>query len=62
MVYGQLHCPDCQGVDVMRYGKQRHGEQRYRCHNANWPRHIFLLHDRNQGDLPAVKQGMVDMA
>ena len=62
MVYGQRHCPDCQGVDVVRYGQQRHGEQRDRCHNANWPRHIFLLHDRTQGRLPAVKQRMVDMA
>ena len=57
-----VHCPDCQGVDVVRYGKQRHGPQRYRCHNTDCPRHIFLLHYQNQGRLPAVKQQMVDMA
>jgi len=62
MVYVQVHCPDCQGVDVVRYGKQRRGEQRYRCHNTDCPRHIFLLHYRNQGRLPTVKQPMVDMA
>ena len=62
MVYVQVHCPDCQGVDVVRYGKQRRGEQRYRCHNTDCPRHIFLLHYRNQGRLPTVKQQMVDMA
>jgi insertion element IS1 protein InsB len=62
MVYVQVHCPDCQGVDVVRYGKQRRGEQRYRCNNTDCPRHIFLLHYRNQGRLPTVKQQMVDMA
>ena len=62
MVYVQVHCPDCQGVDVVRYGKQRRGEQRYRCHNTDCPRHIFLLHYRNQGRLPTVKQQRVDMA
>ena len=54
MTYVPVHCPDCQGVDVVRYGKQRHGPQRYRCNNPDCPRHIFLLHYQNQGRLPAV--------
>src|SRR4249920_1035114 len=62
MTYVQVHCPDCQGVDVVRYGKQRHGQQRYRGNNTDCPRHIFLLEYRNRGRLPAVKQQMVDMA
>ena len=62
MTYVPVHCPDCQGVDVVRYGKQRHGPQRYRCNNSDCPRHIFLLHYQNQGRLPAVKHQMVDMA
>jgi insertion element IS1 protein InsB len=62
MVYVQVHCPHCQAVDVVRYGKQRNGEQRYRCNNVDCPRHIFLLQYRNQGRLPGVKQQMVDMA
>jgi len=62
MTYVQVRCPDCQGVDVVRYGKQRHGPQHYRCHNTDCPRHIFLLHYQNQGCLPAVKHQMVDMA
>src|SRR6266478_8106500 len=62
MVSVQVHCPDCQCVEVVRYGKQRRGEQRYRCNNTDCPRPIFLLHYRNQGRLPAVKQPMVDMA
>ena len=62
MTYVPVHCPDCQGIDVVRYGTQRNGEQRYRCHNTDCPRHIFLLAYRNHGRLPAVKQQMVDMA
>ena len=57
-----VHCPDCQGVDVVRYGKQRHGPQRYRCNHTDCPRHIVLLAYRNHGRLPAVKHQMVDMA
>ena len=62
MTYVPVHCPDCQGVDVVRYGKQRHGPQRYRCNHTDCPRHIFLLEYRNHGRLPAVKHQMVDMA
>jgi transposase-like protein len=62
MTYVPVHCPDCQGVDGVRYGQQRDGAQRYRCNTMVCPRHIFLLHYRNHGRLPAVKQQRVDMA
>jgi len=51
----------CQSIDVSRYGKQPNGEQRYRCHNRECPRTIFLLHYHDKGRLPAVKQQIVDM-
>src|SRR5947208_13327666 len=62
MVYVHVYCPDCQCIDVVRYGTQRNGAQRYRCNNTDCPRHIFLLQYQNQGRLPAVKQRIVDMA
>src|SRR5215467_12118475 len=62
MTYVPVHCPDCQGIDVVRYGTQRNGQQRYRCHTTDCPRHIFLLAYRNHGRLPAVKHQMVDLA
>ena len=62
MTYVPVHGPDCQSVDGVRYGKQRHGPQRYRCNHTDGPRPIFLLHYRNQGRLAAVKQQRVDMA
>jgi insertion element IS1 protein InsB len=57
-----VHGPDWQGVDVVRYGKQRHGPQRYRWNTTDGPRHIFLCEYRNHGRLPAVQHQMVDMA
>jgi len=62
MTYVPVHCPDCQGVDVVLYSKQRHGAQRYHCNNTDCPRHIFLLQYRNHGRLPTAKQQMVNMA
>jgi insertion element IS1 protein InsB len=46
---------------VVQFGKQANGTQRYRCHNRECPRTIFLLQYQDQGRLPAVKQPIVDM-
>jgi transposase-like protein len=37
-----VHCPECQSIDVVQYGKQANGTQRYRCNNRDCPRTIFL--------------------
>jgi transposase-like protein len=42
-------------ADVVQYGKQANGTQRYRCDNRACPRTIFLLQYRAKGRLPAVK-------
>ena len=31
MIIQVLHCPHCQGTDIVRHGKTRQGKQRYRC-------------------------------
>ena len=56
-----VHCPECQSLDVVQYGKQANGTQRYRCNNRDCPRTIFLLQYADKGRLPAVKQQIVDM-
>ena len=43
MAFVQVQCPDCQSPDVVQYGKQANGTQRYRCDNPDCPRTIFLL-------------------
>ena len=37
-----VQCPQCQGVHVVKYGKQANGTQRYRCNNAACTRRIVL--------------------
>src|SRR5215813_12260071 len=56
-----VHCPECQSIDVVQYGKQANGTQRYRCNNRDCPRTIFLLQYQDKGRLPAVRQQIVDM-
>jgi len=59
LVHGQ--CPQCQRIDVVQYGQQSNGTQRYRCNNPDCPRTIFLLQYHDKGRLPAVKQQIVAM-
>ncbi len=56
-----VQCPQCEGIDVVKYGKQANGAQRYRCNNLDCPRRIFLLQYHDTGRLPAIKQRIVDL-
>ena len=53
--------PECHRSDVVHYGIQANGTQRYRCNNTDCPRTIFLLQYHDKGRLPAVKQPILDM-
>ena len=61
MAFVQVQCPDCDSTEVVQYGKQANGTQRYRCNNRDCPRTIFLLQYQDKGRLPAVRQQIVDM-
>src|SRR2546421_10917557 len=61
MALVHVQCPQCQRIDVVQYGKQANGTQRYRCDNPDCPRVIFLLQYHDKGRLPAVKQQIIDM-
>ena len=62
MAVVEVQCPGCGSREVVRYGRQANGEQRYRCNNGDCERRIFLLHYHNTGQLPEVKRQIVDMA
>ncbi len=62
MALVHVQCPYCQSIDVMKYGKQANGTQRYRCNNPACARRIFLLQYHDKGRLPAIKRQIVDMA
>jgi len=56
-----VQCPACGSEEVVKYGRQPNGEQRYRCNNRDCARRIFLLQYHNTGWVPEVKQQMVEM-
>lgn len=62
MILIPVKCPACDSTDVVRYGKQANGEQRYRCNNVGCERKIFLLHYAQKGRRPEVKKKILDMA
>ena len=63
MVIQVLHCPHCQGTNIVRQGTTRHGKHRYRCRACRARRgRTFLLAYAYAGQSPAIKQQIVDMA
>ena len=56
-----VQCPECGSDEIVRYGRQPNGEQRYRCNNRYCARRIFLLQYHNAVWVPEVKQQMVEM-
>ena len=58
-----LHCPYCQGIDIVRHGTTLEGKQRSRCRECLLGRgRTFLLEYTYAGQSPEVKQQIVDMA
>ena len=63
MITQVLHCPYCQGTDIVRHGLSPEGKQRYRCRACREGRgRTFLLEYTYAGQSPEVKQQIVDMA
>ena len=62
MILHILHCPNCQGTDIVRHSKTRPGKQRYRCREKHCAGHTFLLDYSYPGQSPAVKEQIVEMA
>ena len=62
MIMQVLHCPHCQGTDIIRHGKTRQGKQRYCCQETVCDGRTFLLDYSYAGHSTAIKQQIVDMA
>jgi insertion element IS1 protein InsB len=62
MVYVPVQCPYCHSTEVIKAGRQANGTQRYRCHNGQCERRIFLLHYQDRGRMPEIRRQVVDMA
>src|SRR2546430_16942228 len=58
-----MHCPYCQGIDIVKHGLSAEGKQPYRCSACCEGRgHAFLLAYSYAGHSPEIKQQIVDMA
>jgi transposase-like protein len=62
MITHVLHCPYCQGTDIVRHGTSPEGKQRYRCRACPERGRTFLLEYAYAGQSPEVKQQIVEMA
>ena len=63
MIIQVLHCPYCQGSDIVKHGLSPEGKQHYRCRTCLEGRgRTFLLEYSYAGQSPAVKQQIVDLA
>ena len=63
MIIQVLHCPHCQGTDIVRHGTTRQGKQRYRCRSCRQGRgRTFLLDYSYAGQSPEIKEQIVEMA
>jgi len=62
MILQALHCPHCQGTDLVRHGQTRQGKQRCRCRAQHSAGRTFLLDYSYRGQSPEIKQQIVDMA
>src|SRR4028118_782737 len=62
MIIQVLHCPYCQGTDIVKNGKTRQGKQRFMCREELCQGRTFLLNYAYAGQSRQVKQQIVDMA
>lgn len=62
MILQVLHCPNCQGTNIVRHGKTRQGKQRYRCRENLCEGRTFLLDYTYAGHSAEAKQQIADMA
>lgn len=58
-----LHCPYCDGMDIVRHGTTPEGKQRYRCRECLQGRgRTSLLEYADAGQSLDIKRQIVDMA
>ena len=62
MIMQVLHCPHCQGTDIIRHGKTRQGKQRSCCQETVCDGRTFLLEYSYAGHSAEIKHQIVDMA
>src|SRR5262245_9907910 len=62
MVLISVLCPHCHSDQVIKGGKTKAGQQRYKCQNTDCPHYSFQLDLLYKGRAPAIKDQIVDMS
>ena len=57
----EVRSPTCESNQVIKFGLNRQGKQRYRCHNESCGRNTFILEYENKGYLLEIKKQMIEM-
>jgi transposase-like protein len=60
--YQEITCPQCKSNQIMKSGRNIHGEQRYRCQNPECTVKTFMLKYRYTACQPFIKEQIVKMA
>ena len=58
----QVKCPSCKTTEVIKFGLNCQGKQRYHCHNESCSKATFIIDYENKGYLPEVKKQIIDLA
>ena len=61
MVLISVLCPHCHSDHVIKGGKTKAGQQRYKCQNTDCPRYSFQLDLLYKGRAPGITEQIVDM-
>jgi transposase-like protein len=62
MVLIPVLCPHCQSDQVIKGGKTKTGQQRYKCQNEDCLHYSFQLDLTYKGRSPEIKEQIIDMA
>lgn len=62
MITQLLHCPHCQGIDIVKSGKTSQGKQRFLCREEPCDGRTFILDYSYAGQSSQVKQQVIEMA
>jgi transposase-like protein len=57
-----VKCPSCKKDNVIKFGVNSAGNQRYQCKNSDCDKNTFLLDYSRNGDRSEIKQKIIDMA
>ena len=57
----EVICPTCDSNQVVKFGVNKQGKQRYQCRDKNCERDTFILDYKNKGYLQEIKKRIIEM-